>query len=538
MGFFSRLLGRTDRRSRAVSQPPAGALLDRIMPEFAIVDVETTGLSPRANRILELAVLRVDAHGTVVDEWVSRFNPQGPVGATHIHGITAADVANAPLFHELAPEIAHRISGLPLVAHNARFDLAFMRSEFSHAGWDLPWLNSFCTLQGSHHYLPRLDRRRLADCCWHAGVRLDDAHSALGDARATAGLLRFYLTGSHGLDVHPELRSVRAGDRRTASMTEPERAPSQRRTQPAPLNSRNIRYTPPRPAQPPLTRQLTALSLADVLDEGAPDGTLAYLEVLLDALEDGEISEEESGELGDLAAAFELESASIQTAHRAFILALAHRAVDDGHVSQDERTQLHTIAEMLGVPKRIVLDVIKHADDARAVRLGAGLRPLPSDWAHGEPLRVGDKVAFTGCDDAQRERLEHRAEALGVRVVGNVSGRTAMLVTDGNFAGTKLDKALQIGTRVEHPDVFEVLLAHLQPAAVTASASPITFASTEAVPAPPRADDIEPPAAPITGPRYSPGEIRSWAAENGYVVGVRGRLPREVIEAFEGAMST
>lgn len=387
----------------------------------------------------------------------------GPRRCSRRRGVTAADVAKAPLFHELAPEIARRISGLPLVAHSARFDLAFMRSEFSHAGWDLPWLASFCTLQGSHHYLPRLDRRRLADCCWHAGVQLDDAHSALGDARATAGLLRYYLTGSHGLDVHPELRSMRAGDRRTASPTGPERAPSQRRAQPAPLNSRNIRYRSPRPAQPPLTRQLIALSLTDVLDEGAPDGTLAYLEVLLDALEDDEISEKESTELGDLAAAFGLGPASIQTAHRAFILALAHRAIDDGHVLHDERTQLHTIAEMLDVPKRIVLDVIRHADDARSVRLGAGLRPLPSDWAHGKPLRVGDKVAFTGCDDAQRERLERRAEALGVRVVGNVSGRTAMLVTGGNFAGMKLDKALQLGTRVEHPDVFEVLLAHCSP---------------------------------------------------------------------------
>lgn len=80
-------------------------------PVFAVVDVETTGLSPSHHRILELAVIRTDAAGRVVDEWTSRFNPEGPVGATHIHGITDADVANAPLFSATASDVAARMAG-------------------------------------------------------------------------------------------------------------------------------------------------------------------------------------------------------------------------------------------------------------------------------------------------------------------------------------------------------------------------------------------------------------------------------------------
>src|SRR3954447_21053253 len=90
MGFISRLFG--SNNSTVDSQdPPRRAI-------YSVLDVETTGLSPTRNRVLELAVIRLDAHGAVVDEWTSRFNPQGPVGATHIHGITADDVRSAPLF--------------------------------------------------------------------------------------------------------------------------------------------------------------------------------------------------------------------------------------------------------------------------------------------------------------------------------------------------------------------------------------------------------------------------------------------------------
>ncbi|WP_281270804.1 3'-5' exonuclease [Frondihabitans australicus] len=151
----------------------------------------------------------------------SRFNPEGPVGATHVHGITDADVARAPYFRDVAPTIAASIAGLPIVAHNANFDLAFLRTEFAGAGWDLPWLPSYCTLNASHLHLPDMDRRRLIDCCWTLGIQLQDAHSALGDARATAGLLSVYL----GTAVDGSLTSVRAEAAETAWPAGPTRPP-------------------------------------------------------------------------------------------------------------------------------------------------------------------------------------------------------------------------------------------------------------------------------------------------------------------------
>ena len=286
-----------------------------------------------------------------------------------------------------------------------------------------------------------------------------------------------------------------------------------------------MRITPPKPSAPPLLQQLTALSLLEVIEEGAPVGTTAYVEMLFDALEDGDISDAETEALQELVAEFELSASDVQAAHEAFLLALAHRAVDDGRISHDERRELKTVASLLGVADTKVKQVIDRADAARHARLGAGLRPLPDPWPHGEPLRVGDRVAFTGCDETQRLRLEQRAEELGVRVISSVSRLTVMLITDESFSGGKLTKAQGLGTRHVHPDVFDMLLQHLQPAeGRTATAAqpsaPVWIATASA--------DGTPP---------SPSTVRAWAVAAGHDVGVRGRLPKHVLDAYVAAHS-
>lgn len=524
MGWFSRLFG--GGAERAVEKPPATQSLST-PPHFVVIDVETTGLSPKADRVLELAMVRVDQRGNVVDEWSTRFNPEGPVGATHIHGITQRDVERAPLFRDLAASIVPQIAGLPIAAHNARFDLSFLRAEFRRAGWDVPWLPAYCTLEGSRHYMPHLDRRRLVDCCWDARVPLNDAHSALGDARATAGLLRYYLQSHRRTTPHDALTSVQ---RQAPTVVWPSGASRSPLTV-LPDETTPRRSTPPRtrstkPAQPALVEQLATLSLEDILDEGAPEGSLAYLETLLNALEDGAISEAEASALGDLIDVYELTDADVAVAHRSLAVAVAHKALDDGHVSREERAELDAVAHSLGLPSELVPALIAEADAARAARITERLRPLPADWTSGEPLRVGDKVAFTGFDGREHERLrlEKKSQELGVRVMGNVSGRTAMVVTDGSFPGTKLARAHDLGTRVVAPELYALLLRHLQPAQAPVPKKP---EKTMAV-----APAGEP--SPVRS-GASPSDIRAWGLANGFAVSVRGRLSAELIRAYERA---
>lgn len=163
----------------------------------------------------------------------------------------------------------------------------------------------------------------------------------------------------------------------------------------------------------------------------------------------------------------------------------------------------------------------------------------------GEPLRVGAKVVFTGGDEAQRRKLEERAEKLGVRVMGGVSRQTAILVSDGQFFGRKAAKAEELGTRVVHPDEFEVLLAHLQPpvpesrkSAFAADVKRETGARSGAdgAAAPNSGDRGTDAPGSATGPDTpKPAAVRAWAAEYGLDVGARGRLPQAVIEAYEAA---
>jgi DNA polymerase-3 subunit epsilon len=287
-----------------------------------------------------------------------------------------------------------------------------------------------------------------------------------------------------------------------------------------------------KPPAPPLVTLLENIRLADALDEGAPDGSLPYLELLAGVLEDGVLTDDERAALVDVASMYGLDRAAIKAAHRGFLLALAHLAMDDGRVSRAEKAELTTTAALLDVPAKEVTAVLDAAEAARHARLSEGLRPVPADWAFGEPLRVGDKVAFTGCEWTVREKLEQRAEKLGVRVMNNISSRTALLVTDGSFEGGKADDAAVHGTRCVHPDEFAVLLKHLQPA---------TKKTTAAVPRPRTAATAPSSAAadarslPGTHVAASPGAVRARARGNGYDVGERGRLPAEVTDAYRRA---
>lgn len=492
---------------------------------YTVIDVETTGLSARHHRVLEIAVVRTDATGRITGEWSRRVDPEGPVGATHIHGITADDVRGAPKFGDLIPHLNEWMRGTVLVAHNARFDAAFIRAEYSNAGWDLPWLPTLCTLQASSYYLPSMDRRRLADCCAMAQVPLRGAHSALGDARATAGLLSYYLDPRNGTAPHPE----------HLALTEEASAviwPGSAARAPRPATA--ITHTQSRiqasqakkaASTPALVRLLADFSLVDALDEGAPTTTLPYLETLAEALEDGEITTAEAQALDDVATTLALTEEERTAANRSVLLALSHLALEDGVVSRAEKTELLKVSTLLGLPATVLTHTLDQAEAARHERLSAGLGPLPNPWTHGDPLRVGHKVAFTGCDEALRDQLERRAEALGVRVMNNVSTKTFLLVTDGTFSGGKAADADRVGCRVVHPDDFATLLQHLQPA--IARERKKVLAAEHA-----RTSEQAELDRPMLAERADPAVVRQWARDNGYAVGTRGRLHQDLYDAY------
>jgi DNA polymerase-3 subunit epsilon len=156
---------------------------------YAVVDVETTGLG-RDDRIVSAAVYQLDARGEVQDHWYSPVNPQRDPGPVWIHGLTGAMLADAPLFPEIVPDLAERLAGRVLVAHNAVFDWSMLAREFARARSTAPVEQRLCTIVLSKELRLPLANHKLESLAAHYGVVQRRAHHALDDARVLAEAFR------------------------------------------------------------------------------------------------------------------------------------------------------------------------------------------------------------------------------------------------------------------------------------------------------------------------------------------------------------
>ncbi|MFI0942545.1 DEDDh family exonuclease [Streptomyces sp. NPDC021020] len=169
---------------------------------YAVVDVETTGLG-RDDRIVSAAVYRLDARGEVEDHWYSPVNPQRDPGPVWIHGLTAAALADAPLFADVAGELAERLAGRVLVAHNAVFDWSMLAREYARARSAAPVEQRLCTIVLSKELRLPLANHKLESLAAHYGVVQQRAHHALDDARVLAEAFRpsLHLAAAAGLPL-------------------------------------------------------------------------------------------------------------------------------------------------------------------------------------------------------------------------------------------------------------------------------------------------------------------------------------------------
>lgn len=162
---------------------------------YAVFDCETTGTTPGRDEIVSLALLRLDADGGEVARYARLVRPSCPIPAeaTAVHGIGDADVADAPRFAEIAPELLALLDGAVFAAHNAAFDLAMLRHAFAGAGIAYRPAGVACTLETFRLLEPLAAEHRLESLCERHGIELLDAHDALGDVLATGELLRLVL---------------------------------------------------------------------------------------------------------------------------------------------------------------------------------------------------------------------------------------------------------------------------------------------------------------------------------------------------------
>ena len=158
----------------------------------AIVDFETTGLVPGSDRVVEVAIVRLDPGEPprlVLDTLV---NPLRPMSATEIHGVTENDVRQAPTFRDIGGDVVDALSGAAVAAYNVYFDIKFLASELNQLGVSHTPPH-FCLM----HMRPMLglgSRCKLADACRTHDITLQSSHVASSDAMASGDLLRYYLS--------------------------------------------------------------------------------------------------------------------------------------------------------------------------------------------------------------------------------------------------------------------------------------------------------------------------------------------------------
>jgi DNA polymerase-3 subunit epsilon len=161
----------------------------RLDGELACVDLETTGGNAHFNRVIEVGIVLLSG-GEVIEEWSSLVNPgtRIPGNIAQFTGISNDMVEEAPPFAALRDEILGRLTGRLFVAHNARFDYGFLRSEFNRLGvrYNSPVL---CTVKLSRRVSPGIRGHGLDAVIERHGLACTARHRALGDARVLADFL-------------------------------------------------------------------------------------------------------------------------------------------------------------------------------------------------------------------------------------------------------------------------------------------------------------------------------------------------------------
>ncbi|PAY24364.1 hypothetical protein CEY15_03680 [Dietzia natronolimnaea] len=196
---------------------------------FVVVDLETTGTRPGTDEITELGAVRV--RGGEVRAELSTFvaiNGPLPGHISRLTGIAPVHLVGAPALGEVMATFLEFSRGAVLVAHNARFDLGFLRAATESTGHQWPDPPSVCTLALARRILHRGETRghRLGELASHLGSTVEPNHRALQDARATVDVLHALISrvGDCGVSTLTELRSydgrLAPAVRRRASLTE------------------------------------------------------------------------------------------------------------------------------------------------------------------------------------------------------------------------------------------------------------------------------------------------------------------------------
>ena len=169
----------------------------RDVKDFAVLDTETTGLDPACNDIVEISVIKFKDYSPE-SLFTTLLRPNIPISekASEISGITNEMVENSPTFSEIKSSLKNFIGNLPIVAHNASFDIKFLYASGFDFDEDQVFYDTLALSREHIVYCEETKSKpksyRLGNICNVCGIYFDGAHRATADALAT-GLLFSYI---------------------------------------------------------------------------------------------------------------------------------------------------------------------------------------------------------------------------------------------------------------------------------------------------------------------------------------------------------
>jgi DNA polymerase-3 subunit epsilon len=409
---------------------------------FAIVDVETTGFSPaRGDRIVEIAIVKLESDGTISSQYHSLVNPGRDPGPTHIHGLSSKHLKHAPTFEEIAGDVLGDLNGNAIVAHNASFDWRFIEAEFNRINVVLPLVDCICTMRLSRLVDQGTTSRKLASLCRHFEIEYSEHHSALSDALATARLLVklhgiLGSNGEHRIDNGNAILRFR-GETLVASRKALCRE--------AAMTRRDENF-------------IVALISRLPLGEDFSPECQNYCALLDRVLEDRLVTATEAEQLFDRAQELGLDRSRVEGAHRSYLRQLLELAIRDGTVSQAEANDLREVAELLSIAPAEIEEL------QRATASTTGRTQIQEESARDS---LADKrVCFTGRltgtlrgRQITRKEAERFAQAKGMLIQKSVTKQTDFLVVaDPHSQSAKAESARRLGIRIVAEPAFWLLI--------------------------------------------------------------------------------
>ncbi|WP_282126573.1 exonuclease domain-containing protein [Marinifilum flexuosum] len=315
-------------------------ILELYNHQFAIISLETTGISPQhGDHLVELAIQTVNWNGELLDSYETLVHPGKDIEGFQIHGITDDMVKNAPSASEIVPDILSRLNGKTLVAHDFDFAIRFLEPILNGS---MPKLEGICTLKLFDLVAPDSGLRRLEQLCTYYDIEFSVRHSAKSDSLATAKLFSILK------NLYAQQNEIEDFVENFLHLTKIEDCPKERNIFMKRKEAKNIANI----------QKNKLYDLLNRLTSSAGDSVPVrqYLNVLDRALADRILEEKEIFSLVDLATDYKLSKEQVMEIHEEYLRKLIRIYLLDEILTNAEMDDLHLVSDLLCIlPKELDL---------------------------------------------------------------------------------------------------------------------------------------------------------------------------------------